>query len=199
MSDTEKLAKVRAVVDAYEADLRAGLNRPYSAIGKIKDVIGSPWLASPPEPVSAPPTTFDKLPRYSSGVYGPEQIDRDDEGEYLHRAEVLALATYYAPLSAAAPSGASDAPMQPLVIAADGRVRFKENRIVSALLEHSRKHGYGLNETARGDFTPEEHMQVAQLIGYSLDGYGTLSYVTDESYDRAALAHPSEAPTKEQP
>ncbi|MDN8612752.1 hypothetical protein [Variovorax ginsengisoli] len=89
--------------------------------------------------------------------------------------------------SLGAPSQPAQAqPMHPLVTDEHGVLRFKENRIVSALLEHSRKHGYGLNETARGVFTPEEHMQVAQLIGYSLDGYGTLSYVTDESYGRAA-------------
>ncbi|MGJ7497506.1 hypothetical protein ACSFA8_20860 [Variovorax sp. RT4R15] len=88
---------------------------------------------------------------------------------------------------------ASD-PMQPLVVDSDGVLRFKENRIVWAILEHSRKHGYGLNEIATGDFTADERMQVAQLIGYSLDGYGTLSYVTDESYERAVAASPPRAP-----
>lgn len=76
-------------------------------------------------------------------------------------------------------------PMQPMCLDPHGVVRFKENRIVSALYEHSRKHGYGLNETAQGDFTADEHMQLAQLIGYSLSGYGELSYVTDEAYEQA--------------
>jgi len=80
---------------------------------------------------------------------------------------------------------AKQAPMQPVVIAEDGKIRFKENRIVSAFYEKSRASGFGLNEAALGDFTPEEHMQLAQLIGYSVDGYGTLSYVSDESYEEA--------------
>lgn len=29
-------------------------------------------------------------------------------------------------------------------------------------------------------------MQLAQLLGYSVSGYGDLPYVSDESYDKAA-------------
>lgn len=76
-------------------------------------------------------------------------------------------------------------PMQPVVIAKDGAVRFKENRIVSAVLEHASKAGYSLNEIACGDFTDEEHMQFAQLIGYSVSGYGNLSYASEQSVSKA--------------
>lgn len=76
-------------------------------------------------------------------------------------------------------------PMQPIVIAKDGAVRFKENRIVSAVLEHASKAGYSLNEIACGDFTDEEHMQFAQLIGYSVSGYGNLSYASEQSVTKA--------------
>ena len=83
-------------------------------------------------------------------------------------------------------------PMQPLVIDSHGTLRFKENPIVRTLLDYATEHGYGLNEIAREEFDAEDQMQLAQLIGYSLSGYGTLSYVTDESYDRAASAAPQQ-------
>ncbi|EJC0565305.1 hypothetical protein MX054_002104 [Enterobacter cloacae] len=83
-------------------------------------------------------------------------------------------------------------PMQPLVIDAHGTLRFKENPIVRKLLDYATEHGYGLNEIALDEFEAEDQMQLAQLIGYSLSGYGTLSYVTDESYDRAAAAAPQQ-------
>lgn len=83
-------------------------------------------------------------------------------------------------------------PMQPLAIDAHGTLRFKENPIVRKLLDYSTEHGYGLNEIALDEFEAEDQMQLAQLIGYSLSGYGTLSYVTDESYDRAAAAAPQQ-------
>lgn len=82
-----------------------------------------------------------------------------------------------------------DYPMQPVVTDANGRHRFKENRIVRALVDHGAKTGFGLNEiaveAAHGKFTSGEQMQLAQLIGYSVSGYGTLSYVSDESYSAA--------------
>lgn len=79
-------------------------------------------------------------------------------------------------------------PQQPLILDEGGRIRFKANRIVDALLDHSQKNGFGMNEIAREEFTAEDRMQFAQLIGYSLGGYGELSYVTDESYNAAAMA-----------
>lgn len=83
-------------------------------------------------------------------------------------------------------------PIQPLVIDAHGTLRFKENPIVRTLLDYATEHGYGLNEIALEEFDAEDQMQLAQLIGYSLSGYGTLSYVTDESYERAAAAAPQQ-------
>lgn len=76
-------------------------------------------------------------------------------------------------------------PQQPLVISKNRILRFKENRIVSALLDFATDRGFGLNEIAMKDFSQDDRMQFAQLIGYSLSGYGELSYVSDESYDNA--------------
>ena len=76
-------------------------------------------------------------------------------------------------------------PMQPIELAQDGVIRFKTNRMVNDLYEFSVARGFGLNEMARRDYTPDERMQFAQLIGYSVSGYGGLSYVSDESANKA--------------
>lgn len=75
-------------------------------------------------------------------------------------------------------------PIQPLE-KKYGVLRFKENAIVRYLLDHGAKHGCGLNEIAGMDFPKEDHIQFAQLIGYSLSGYSELSYVDDDTYGTA--------------
>ena len=75
-------------------------------------------------------------------------------------------------------------PIQPIENK-DGVLRFKENAIVRHLLDYGQKHGCGLNELACMDFSNEDHMQLAQLIGYSLRGYGELGYVDDDNYGAA--------------
>lgn len=74
-------------------------------------------------------------------------------------------------------------PIQPLGTTPDNVVRFKSNAIVRFLLDHG---GFDMNKLAGMNFTAEDHMQFAQLIGYSLSGYSELSYVSDESYGAAA-------------
>ncbi|WP_199780614.1 hypothetical protein [Cronobacter malonaticus] len=116
---------------------------------------------------------------WSSGI---NQWVECDKGRYEAHAHVPAQrrVLYTAP-------PAPVVPMQPVVIDAQGTLRFKENPIVRKLLDYSTMHGYGLNEMALEDFDAEDRMQLAQLIGYSLSGYGTLSYVNDESYARASM------------
>jgi hypothetical protein len=72
-------------------------------------------------------------------------------------------------------------PIQPLATDQQGTLRFKKNAIVSFLAEGR------LNELATVDFPQEDHEQLAQLIGYSLDGFGSLSYVRNETYETARL------------
>ena len=60
--------------------------------------------------------------------------------------------------------------------------RFVENKIVNYLLDNG---GIGLNDLAVIPFDNEDREQFAQLIGYSLSGYSDLSYVSDDSYDKA--------------
>ncbi len=72
-------------------------------------------------------------------------------------------------------------PIQPLSNE-DGVLRFKKNSIVVFLLDNG---GFDLNKLARMDFSKEDREQFAQLIGYSLSGFGELSYVSDETYSAA--------------
>lgn len=73
-------------------------------------------------------------------------------------------------------------PMQPIVLAEDGVIRFQENRIVRDLLKTST---LDLNQIALRGYTPAEHMQLAQLIGYSVSGFGDLSYADKDVVRRA--------------
>lgn len=80
-------------------------------------------------------------------------------------------------------------PMQPIVQASDGRIRFQENAIVRFLLDRaSQGVKTDLNNLACMDFSDADRQQLAQLIGYSVSGYHELPYVTD-----AAAAKASEA------
>ena len=73
-------------------------------------------------------------------------------------------------------------PIQPLKTDKHSTVRFKENAIVRHLLDNG---GIDLNALAMIDFSQEDREQFAQLIGYSLSGFGELSYVSDATYETA--------------
>lgn len=76
-------------------------------------------------------------------------------------------------------------PIQPLTPDAHGVVRFKANAIVRHLIDTHPT--VDMNALARMSFTDDDRQQFAQLIGYSLSGYGSLSsYVSDEAYSAAA-------------
>lgn len=63
---------------------------------------------------------------------------------------------------------------QPLVVDGNGIVRFRSNKIVEFLLH---KGGFDMNDIAGMRFSREDRAQFAQLIGYSVNGYGELNYV----------------------
>lgn len=73
-------------------------------------------------------------------------------------------------------------PMQPIEPDEGGTLRFRQNALVRYLLDHG---GLDMNHLAMRNFPKEDREQFAQLIGYSLSGYGELSYVSDESYETA--------------
>lgn len=81
-------------------------------------------------------------------------------------------------------------PIQPLQTDTDGVVRFKSNKIVRFLLDWASRRGIDMNALALMPFENEDREQFAQLIGYSLSGFGELSYVSDETYDSAKSAWP---------
>ena len=76
-------------------------------------------------------------------------------------------------------------PMQPIVLDEHGVARFKQNAIVRYLIDWARNWGLGLNELSMMNFSEEDHQQLAQLLGYSVSGYGDLSYVSQESVSEA--------------
>jgi hypothetical protein len=79
-------------------------------------------------------------------------------------------------------------PVQKTAVDEHGVLRFVDNKIVRYLLEAG---PFDLNFIAV-EFSDEEyredHEQLAQLIGYSLCGFGDLSYVSDEAYAEAEAA-----------
>ncbi len=80
-------------------------------------------------------------------------------------------------------------PIQPLVIDSHGTLRFHENGIIRKLLDSG---VINLNDVAMLDgITQDDRNQFAQLIGYSLDGYGSLSYADDLTYTTAYHMHHS--------
>lgn len=60
--------------------------------------------------------------------------------------------------------------------------RFVQNDIVRFLLDQG---PFDLSELANMNFDQSDWEQFAQLIGYSLTGFGELSYVRDETYEVA--------------
>jgi hypothetical protein len=75
-------------------------------------------------------------------------------------------------------------PIQPIEKDGHGALRFKANAIVRYLLD---KGPFNMNHLAMQGFTQEDQEQFAQLIGYSLSGFGELSYVSNETYEAAAM------------
>lgn len=75
--------------------------------------------------------------------------------------------------------------MQPVVIASDGCARFKENKIVSDLLDLASKHGVSLNQICMMGYETDDYAQLMELIGYSVSGYGDLDMARRDHVRRA--------------
>lgn len=63
--------------------------------------------------------------------------------------------------------------LQPIEKDEFGTVRFRRNSIVEFLLENG---PFDMNTLAVQGFSDADRRQFAQLIGYSVSGYGDLSY-----------------------
>jgi hypothetical protein len=77
-------------------------------------------------------------------------------------------------------------PVQPIYVEVNGVTRFKPNKIIQFLFNSGR---LDLNEIVCMEFPREDHVQLAQLLGYSVYGFGYLSYVDDEDWDSVQLEH----------
>jgi hypothetical protein len=78
-------------------------------------------------------------------------------------------------------------PMQPVVVAHDGVVRFQPNELVKRLLDWATLMGFGMNQLAQIDAHVGDREQFAQLIGYSVNGFSELRYVRKSTARKAAL------------
>lgn len=80
--------------------------------------------------------------------------------------------------------------MQPVVWDGEGVIRFQENPIIRYLLDEATAKGLDINflhRQSKGQrWEKSDWEQFAQLIGYSVSGFGDLSYVTDETFNKAA-------------
>ncbi len=75
-------------------------------------------------------------------------------------------------------------PVQPVVRGHDGVIRFRSNAIVRWLIDSQR---VSLNEIATLPNVPREDMaQFWQMLGYSVSGYGDLSFALDVEEANAA-------------
>lgn len=73
-------------------------------------------------------------------------------------------------------------PMQEIVRDANGTARFKVNEIVRYLLRNGPNN---LEKLVSIEFSQEDWEQFAQLIGYSVSGFGDLSYASESVVSRA--------------
>ena len=75
-------------------------------------------------------------------------------------------------------------PMQPTDFDEHKVIRFKDNKIVRYLLDNG---GIDLNDLAdlSKNFLQDDQEQFAQLIGYSVSGFGDLNYVSKKTVAKA--------------
>ena len=78
-------------------------------------------------------------------------------------------------------------PLQPIYIDEHGIVRFRPNKIVAFLMHWARSRGMDLNKLCDMGtlFDARDWEQFSQLTGYSVSGWGDLSYVSRDSISRA--------------
>lgn len=74
-------------------------------------------------------------------------------------------------------------PVQPVYRDKIGTIRFHPNKIIQFLID-THPDQQILNTLARMRmFDDDDRTQLAQLIGYSTNGFGELDYVSDETWD----------------
>lgn len=76
--------------------------------------------------------------------------------------------------------------MQPVIRRGDGQAAFQENAVVRFLLDWASQRDMNLNTLAILPFPRDDYEQFYQLIGYTIGGYSEMSFVSEESYAKAA-------------
>ena|ERR1700720_3134158 len=77
-------------------------------------------------------------------------------------------------------------PRQPIIIDPNGEKRFQENKIVQFLLDNSKAKS-PLDTIAAMGFPVEDRRQFAQLIGYSVRGYGEFYFAENKLGCKCAI------------
>ncbi len=78
-------------------------------------------------------------------------------------------------------------PMQPVQLV-NNVMRFKRNAIVDDLLDFATPKGFDMNHiVGSGKYSQDDMEQFAQLIGFSIDGFHEISYVSDETAKLASI------------
>lgn len=73
-------------------------------------------------------------------------------------------------------------PIQPVYTDEHGSYRFKANALVQYLLDRG---GLSMNDLACVRCSQTDREQFAMLIGYSVSGFGSLNFASDETYEAA--------------
>lgn len=73
-------------------------------------------------------------------------------------------------------------PMQRVYLDNEGVIRFVHNQIVQFLLDEG---PFDMNHLAVQKFSEEDRVQFAQLVGYSVSGFGGLDYVSRKALRKA--------------
>ena len=81
-----------------------------------------------------------------------------------------------------APS-AGDPVVRPMILDEQGTLRFRENAIVCHLLDDG---PFTMNDLAVGDYSIADREEFLMLIGYSVEGFSEISYVTDATFKRVS-------------
>ena len=77
-------------------------------------------------------------------------------------------------------------PHQKIIVDDKGVKRFQANQVVVYLLDCVREGiKVDLNSLAKIPFFSEDYIQFYELIGYSVCGFGDLSFVSDKVYEEA--------------
>lgn len=70
----------------------------------------------------------------------------------------------------------------------NGVMRFKDNAIVSDMLDFATPKGFDMNHiVGSGKYSQDDMEQFAQLIGYSICGFHEIPYVSDETAQNASI------------